>query len=172
MSAKKFLIYKFLPVLILCGILAACELYGEVGGDDTNIPGSLPYLLQGQWAYGSSEKYTITATTIEYTYEGGPPDYNYKGDIKFVSNYSADSGVIIIEYIIKPGYLAYNDKDFFAIYYRNLNANWVKLANAINLSDFTAPDTETLNEAIQKFTRTQMGNYVNWNFQPQTRIGE
>jgi hypothetical protein len=155
-----------------------CELYGKTGGDDTNIEGALPYLLQGEWAHippGSdvvSELYTITAETMGYGYAGANNiGTDFKGNIRFVSNYSGDSGVIIVEYTEKPSYAAYNGLSFFAVYYRNLNAGWVQLANAINLRDKSAPDTATLEEAVAKFTRLNMGNYVDWSVvQAQRRI--
>jgi hypothetical protein len=159
-------------------LFSRCELYGKVGGDDTNIEGALPYRLQGEWAYippGSeraSEVYTITADTIRYGYAGDNNiGTNFKGNIRFVSNFSGDSGVIIIEYTEKPSYALYNGLPFFAIYYRNLNAGWVQLANAINPDLQSAPDTASLEEAVAKFTRMTMGNYVNWAVvQPQRRI--
>jgi hypothetical protein len=61
--------------------------------------------------------------------------------------------------------------DFFAIYYRNLKAGSIQLANAINLSDRTAPDVASQAEAVAKFTRMKMGLYVDWGVvQPQRRI--
>jgi hypothetical protein len=175
MKTRSFFACFTLAVILL---FSRCDLYGKVGGDDVNIEGALPYLLQGEWAYippGSelaSEVYTITAETIAYGYAG---DNNigtdFKGNIRFVSNYSGDSGVIIIEYTEKPGYALYNGLPFFAVYYRNLNDGWVQLANAINPDQQSAPDTASLEEAVAKFTRMKTGNYVNWAFvQPQRRI--
>jgi hypothetical protein len=170
----------FLHVFFLLAVLAvfsACELYGKVGGDDTNIEGALPHLLRGEWAYtppGSelpAEIYTITGDTIEYGYGGGESDTGFSGIIRFVSNYSSDSGIIIIEYTEKPSYLLFNGLDFFGIYYRNLREDSVQIANAINLDDNSAPDTATLEEAKARFTRMKMGLYVNWGVvQPQRRI--
>ncbi|MDR0623842.1 MAG: hypothetical protein LBG10_05365 [Treponema sp.] len=170
-------------VLLITGALffSACDLYGLVGGTEANIPGSLPFLLRGKWAYtqpGNSvpaELYTITGATIEYGYGGGSSVYDFSGTVEFVSNYSAGSGVIIVKYdpAKKPRYPLYNNGSFGAVYYRNLRADAVQLANAINLSDMSAPDTAALDEAVEKFTRTAMGAYVNWgNVQPQRRIGE
>lgn len=158
-------------------LLNACELYGKVGGDDTNIQGALPELLRGEWVYtqpGSStpaERYVVEETTLQYGYGGGESETNYKGNIRFVSNYSGDSGIIIIEYTERPYYPKYNGKSFFGIYYRNLTYDTVQLANATNLIDYYSPDTETLEEAIGKFTRLKMGSYVDWGVvQPQKRV--
>jgi hypothetical protein len=158
------------PVLFFAG----CELYGKPGGDDTNVPGELPSLLQGTWAFppeNPSELYTITADTVEYGYGDGASPMDFKGAICFVSNYSDDSGVIIIEYTEPPSYKKDNDRSFFAVYYRDLRSGSVKLANATTLRDYSAPDTATLEEAKEKFTRGKMGSYVDWGtVQPQERI--
>jgi hypothetical protein len=176
MNKRRAVSVFFSAAVIL--LVFGCELYGKVGGDEANIEGALPYLLQGQWAYippGSeraSEIYMITPETIAYGYPGDDNiGTSYTGTIRFVSNYSADSGVIIIEYTEKPSYALYNGLPFFAVYYRSLNADWVQLANAINPDLQSAPDTATLEEAVAKFTRLTMGNYVNWALvQPQRRV--
>jgi hypothetical protein len=183
----KFLFVKKTRRLILLPLLAAaallfsrCELYGQVGGDDTNIEGALPHLLQGEWAYtpsGSdiaSEVYTITGETISYGYAGEDNiGTGFAGNIRFVSNYSSGSGVIIIEYTVKPTYPEYNGKNFFALYYQNLHADWVQLANTTILPPpaLTSTDVDSLDEAKAKFTRMKMGMYVDWPVvQPQQRI--
>ena len=182
--SKKFpavrpLLHAFFVVAAL-GLLAGCELYGTVGGDNANIPGSLPFLLRGEWAYiqpGTSvpaERYVITDTALVYGYGGGASPFDYAGTIAFVSNYTSDSGVIIVKYDPgkNPGYPNYNNGEFCAVYYRNLADGSVQLANAINLSDMSAPDTATLDEAAAKFTRMMMGVYVDWGaVQPQRRMG-
>lgn len=174
----KFPAPPFYAFFVLVGVLffPACEPYGKVGGDDTNIQGALPDLLRGEWAYippGSdipSEVYRVSGDTISYGYGSGSSPTDYTGAIRFVSNYSADSGLIIIEYSKPPSYALYNGLSFFAVYYRNLNSATVQLANAIN-PDYSAPDTATLEEALRKFTRLRTGYYVNWGVvQPQRRI--
>jgi hypothetical protein len=182
-SIAFFAPFVFAVVLLLSG----CELYGKVGGDGPNIPGSLPFPLRGTWVYIQSgndvpaEQYIIADTdtvdgpSIEYGYGGGSSPYDYAGTIAFVSNYSSDSGVIIVKYdpAKKPEYSLYNGGDYGAVYYRNLRAGSVQLANAIKLSDMSAPDTATLDEAVEKFTRMMMGTYVDWGaVQPQQRAGE
>jgi hypothetical protein len=169
--------FFFLAALFFSG----CDLSDRTGGEDANIPGSLPFLLRGTWEYKQpgntepAEQYTITDTAIEYGYGGGSSVYDYAGTIAFVSNYDSGSGIIIVEYdpAKKPSYSRYNDGDFCAVYYRNLQSGSVKLANAINLSDMSAPDTATRDEAVEKFTRMKMGIYVDWGtVQPQVRITE
>ena len=170
--------YSLTALLILL-FLSGCELYGKIGGADTNIQGSLPALLRGEWIYiqpglsTPAERYVIEEDIIQYGFGGGKSEYDYKGDIRFVSNYSANSGVIIIEYIDtqRPNYAGYNGNSFFGIYYRNLSKNTVQLANAIRLTDMSSPDTATLDEAIGKFTLSNRGTLVNWsNAQYQSRV--
>ena len=157
-------------------LFAACDLYGKIGGDDTNIEGALPELLKGEWVFPAtgipSERYVIGTETIEYGYGGGESVFDFKGIIRFVSNYSTDSGVIIIEYTEAPSYALYNGNSFFGIYYRNLKNDTVQIANSTNLADgYSAPDTATLDEAIAKFTRLFMGNYIDWGYvNPQRRV--
>jgi len=169
---------KFAILLFVALFLAGCELYGKVGGEDINIRGALPDLLKGEWAYlpagtGTlAERYVIDNSTLQYGYGNGDVT-DYKGNIRFVSNYSSTSGVIIIEYIDgeQPVYSKYNGNPFFGIYYRSLKNNTVQLANAINLNDVSSPDTVTLDEAVEKFTRLAMGNFVDWGVvQPQSRV--
>lgn len=177
--SRKHIFIKSLYLFPVFGflLLAGCELYGKVGGDDMNLQGALPELLRGEWVYtppGSvvpSERYIIDQNTIQYGYGGGESETNYKGNIRFVSNYSSDSGIIIIEYTERPYYPKYNGNSFAGIYYRNLANNTVQLANAINLTDSSAPDTATLEEAVGKFTRFATGNYVDWGVvNPQKRV--
>jgi hypothetical protein len=179
-QAARPLCYAFF-IFAAALFFSGCDLYGTAGGNDVNIPGSLPFLLRGKWVYvqpGNSvpaEQYTITGAAIEYGYGGGSSVYDYAGAIAFVSNYDSGSGVIIIEYdpAKKPGYSRYNNGNFGAVYYRNLQDDSVRLANAINLSDMSAPDTATLDEAVKKFTPMMMGVYINWgNVQPQKRAAE
>ena len=178
-----------LVMFYLTLLFPGCELYGKIGGNDENIQGALPPLLRGEWVFiqpglsTPAERYLIEENTIQYGYgasseggtenDGAESEYDFKGTIHFVSNYSPDSGVIIIEYFDshRPSYAGYNGNSFFGIYYRNLKNNTVQLANAINLADFSAPDTATLEEAIAKFTRLKMGSYVDWSaVQHQSRV--
>ena len=119
----------------------------------------------------AGDGYIITGTTVEYFYDKGSSPTDYKGTIEFVSNYNSNSGLIIIEYTVKPTYSGYNNGDYFAVYYRNLGTNSVQLANTTTLPDYSCPDTATLEEAKAKFTRMTMGNYVDWSVvMSQTRI--
>jgi hypothetical protein len=167
----RFACFVFAVILLFSG----CELYGTAGGDDANIEGALPYMLQGKWAYppaAPDEVYTITGKKISYA-SASDSTFGYEGTIEFVSNYSSNSGLVIIRYTVKPAYPAYNLKDYFAIYYRNLNPGWVQLANAAILSSPTSPspDVGSLDEAKAKFTRMTLGKYVDWgNVMPQRRI--
>jgi len=188
---KKNVTSRFLILLLLflTLILSCCEPYGKIGGSDENIQGALPPLLRGEWVFiqpgltTPAERYLIEENTIQYGYgssseggtenDGAESEFDFKGNIHFVSNFSSNSGVIIIEYFDthRPRYAGYNGNSYFAVYYRNLKNNTVQLANAINLVDLNAPETATLEEAIKKFTRLGMSGFVDWSVvQHQSRV--
>ena len=161
--------FAVLVLVIFVVALGGCAADGIEEIDDTNYPGDLPTLLIGEWGF-ATETYTIEENSLEYVFldeEWG--DFGYKGEISFVSNYSPNSGVIIIRYTEFPPF-GDSTKPYTAFYYRNLGNNTVQLANVINQGDFSSADTATLEEAIAKFTRGQMGNFVDWSVvNPQIR---
>ena len=157
---KKFLNAVFVLVL-LAAVLVSCD---SNIADDTNDEGTLPEGLIATWSSIWGDGYRIGKTDFQYTSDYGDA---YAGTIEFVSNYSNNSGVIIIKYSTPPANLIYgteqpfyNGNDYTAVYYRNLTNAEVDLARAINLIDFSSVDTATLNEAKSKFTRGKMGDYV------------
>jgi len=170
-----------LQLIVLLAIIAVqgCDLYGKVGVDDVSIPGELPKLLCGEWVFiqqgaiTPAERYLIDEETLQYGYGEEESTFGFRGAIRFVSNFSDTSGVIIIEYFEdgRPSYPDHNG-NFFAIYYQNLNNDTVQLANSTEINDnYSAPDTAALEEAIKKFTFLKMGNFVDWgSVQPQSRV--
>ena len=143
--------------LVLVMALGACS-------SDTSADNDVS--LKGQWD-SEWDGYIINDTTLEFIDDFG---FAYKGDIKHINEFSSNSGVVIIKYTQFP---SGNDqsKPYTAVYYRNLTTGTVQLANVINLGVFTSADTETLEEALAKFTLGQMGNFVDWSVvQPYTRV--
>jgi len=142
---------------LLWAVLASCD-SGTIGGDDVNIPGALPAELAGTWE--DYDSFTIDTTTNPATleYDGGGWG-DYQGTIVFVSNYDSKSGLIIVEYTTgAPD----TGKPFHSIYYLNLTSGTVSLNNTWQDNgggDYNA-DTATLDEAKEKFTLGQMGNYM------------
>ena len=168
-------IVRIFPLALALAFLASCgDLYGTIGGDDINLPGALPQSLAGQWVFPATgapaERYIIDseAGTFQYIDYSGT-GFGFSGHIRFVSNFSSSSGIIIIEYIEPP--LDWGGTNpFFGIYYRNITGNTVQLANSFDLVNRITPDTATLDEATRRFTRGRMGRYVDWGVvQPQWR---
>jgi hypothetical protein len=165
---KKSLKRALLAILVfglLAAFLAGCKIIGEL---DINIPGTLPDGLVGEWfavdeGYGS-DGFIITKTgsTITLEYDGGGPyGLDYTGTIRFVSNYDTKSGVIIIEYETPPDYGYESGKEFHAIYYLDFKPETsVELNNTANSSEPYNADTATLIEAVSKFSKGNMGNYM------------
>ncbi|MDR1972214.1 MAG: hypothetical protein LBQ46_09870 [Treponema sp.] len=84
-----------------------------------------------------------------YTSDWG---YGFEGIIWHVEYYTADSGVIIVEYTVPP--TAYTPPgNFQGVYFKELKANSVILGSAYTAADLGATPVEvaTLNEAMEKF---------------------
>ena len=176
-SFLSFFPKKIFSAVFVLGFLAAvigCA--SNITDDGTNTQGTLPEQLRGEWVFtplGSdspADYYIINENTLQYVMDD--PDYgsDFTAPIRFVSNYSGDSGVIIIEYT--QGYIfgaKYDDEyPFTGIYYKNLSGNTVQLANAYDGNGRT--ETATLDEAKAKFTRNKMDTYVSWAYvQPYTK---
>ena len=166
-----------LVLVLLAAVFAGCD--SNIADDDINIQGTLPAVFHGTWEYipsGSdvvAESYIIDENTLRYISHDedySAFDSDYTAAIRFVSNYSSNSGVIIVEYTSGNiwGFPYDEDYPFTATYYRNLGGNTVQLANAYDASGLT--ETATLDEAIAKFTRSKMDTYVSWSYvQPQTK---
>jgi len=169
-AKSKSVVFAALVLVLLTAFMIGCKTESE---DDTNIPGKLPATIISEWDCLGIELYTIAADTIEYE-----PGYKaaYKGTIEFVSNYSSDSGLIIVKYTTPPSHTIWenfvdtgkpfhvNGYDYTAVYYRNLTSSTVQLANVINLVNNSSVDTLTLDEAKTKFTKSNAGKYVDWNY--------
>jgi hypothetical protein len=158
---------KALPLLLALGLVATL-LSGCPGGG----AGDRASLI-GTWKSSFNETWIITPTTVTTD--------TYTGTIVNNPNFTASAGVIIIEYTLpKPKYYEYDTNppygiingiisgpinppgDFYAIYWKELTAGSVELANAWNISDMTpagAPETTTLGEAKTKFT---LDNAASW----------
>jgi hypothetical protein len=160
-----------IPVfLVLCLCLGA----GLFTGCDTGatppleIPGNIAPLV-GYWDSGTGDGYIITAATLEYY---GYTDARFTSKVREVINFDASSGVIIVEYTTTPIGVGYVPTDnFLGIYYRNLTANSVKLANSYTVANWLTPvETATLDQALAKFTLANVDLFVNnWNFAGQIR---
>ena len=157
-KVKKFL-FTGLFFLAMAAILGGCSTDSE---DDTNVPVSLPAALFGKWVSSFNDYFEITNAggTQTITYNDGGYGFGYQGSIDFVSNYDSKSGVIIIKYTDNTNKNKTNP--FHAIYYLNLtNTKSVEFNNTSDIANnYADADTTTLNEAINKFTRGNMSNYM------------
>ena len=115
-KTNKFLITA---LVFLAITLAGCSLDED---DDGNI--------YGKWETQFGDIYVIEEINFTYVSDWG---FGYSGRIGFSSEFTANSGVLIIEYTVPPTYDGYNNNPFTAVYYRNLTGSTVQLANVINL---------------------------------------
>ena len=157
LRGRRFL-FASLVFVLLTAFLAGCSTDSE---DDTNLQGALPNALIGKWVAGFGDSYEFASAGATHTlkYDDSGFGMGYQGSIEFVSNYDSKSGVIIIKYTDNTNKNKQNP--FHAIYYLNLASVTVELNSTWDATheDYDA-DTTTLNEAINKFTRGNMGNYI------------
>ncbi|MDR2742564.1 MAG: hypothetical protein LBB98_10475, partial [Treponema sp.] len=109
-----------------------------------------------------SDGYVISFLSLEYDDgSNGLWGMNFAGNIKYVSAYGTDTGVIIIEYTEEPSMsYATGTSDYEGIYYKKIADDTIKFANAY---DATGTDTLSLAAAIVKFSQTNESTFVaNW----------
>ncbi|WP_062328015.1 hypothetical protein [Treponema endosymbiont of Eucomonympha sp.] len=133
--------------------------------------------LIGEWKFeyeGGYELYAITTTTFVYGGASGEAGYSetFSGTIEYASNFS-DNGVIIVQSDNLPDYFGESGNQYLGIYYRDLTAKTVKIANPtdLNHTDGYGPTaTDTLDGAKAKFTVDAAVDFVNWSMvQSQTK---
>jgi hypothetical protein len=181
-AVRRRLMWRNVFALFVMFCLSATLLFT---GCKTDSNDDEKYSLNGTWVYNSdygSEKYIIDTNAKTLEYEG-----NFKGKIHETTYFTSSSGVIIIEYDVdgKPEYWDYSNfpevegpypplGDFLGIYFINLSATSVQLANA---SDATYTDSyyrceaASLNEAKTKFTADNVDLFIfDWSYvQPQVK---
>jgi hypothetical protein len=174
MSEKNFFgqnpLFKraFSMVFVLFLVLGALAFMGcPMDDDDSGFVDDhkLNAVLEGTWKDTSAgDVYEIATGTVIYK-----SDYSgeEKGDIEYISNFSADSGVIIIKYNTPKD----NGRTYGAVYYRELKTDGetsVKISIAGKYestepwADIT-PVITTLEKAKEEFTEANGdGNYVTY----------
>jgi hypothetical protein len=106
--------------------------------------------------------YVITSGTLKY--DDGYPNFagDFVGDIKYICSYAGntDKGIIIIEYTEKPGspYTTGPDTNYMGVYF-DYTATFPQFAGSY---DTTGTATDTLADAIAKFTEANEATYISY----------
>jgi hypothetical protein len=158
------------PLALFCLTLlfSGCQM----GEDDFVDDHILNQNIIGTWTSEYNDSYIVTATTLSYDDGWGG---NYGGAIKYISNFSGNAGVIIIEYDDNniptyyddpehhwgdPNYIIPLKGNFIGIYYTQLRpGDLVKMGTANEDGGAEAP---TLDAAKEAFTRGKRGSYITW----------
>jgi hypothetical protein len=154
-SKKGLLAGKILSLLFVLFLLTGAAALSGCKTEDEDTGN-----LVGNWVSAYNETWTITATTVTTA--------TFAGTIENSPNFEAPAGVIIIKYTTKPQYYDYGPApeytqtgpfdppgDYYAIYWKGLEAAKAEFSNAWDISDFNhtgAPETTTLDAAVTKFT--------------------
>jgi hypothetical protein len=156
---------KALPFFLALCFVTGAALFSGCAMDGGDGGGS----IYGSWKSSFGETWTITPVTVTGD--------AYAGTIVNNPDFGASAGVIIIKYTTKPQYYDFDSNppydvtggpydppgDYYAIYWKELTAASVEIANAWDITDFSyngAPETKTLEEAEKKFTLDNVALYV------------
>ncbi|MDR2181143.1 MAG: hypothetical protein LBN92_00525 [Treponema sp.] len=161
---KKKAAFRLLPLVVMLFMTAACE--------NPSTPPAVS--LTGTWRSTYGDTYVITDNFLRYDdgFGGG-----YSGNIRAVSWFTSNSGVIIIEYTTdgKAQYYEYDEDwnvtgtfdppgNFQGVYFRGITSNSIQLANAyddqIDTVNHGAPETTSLKAAKEKFTLDNVDGFV------------
>jgi hypothetical protein len=117
--------------------------------------------LVGVWT-SPYDGWTITSDgeTATVTYDDGGYGYDFAGTIASVTNFTANSGVLIIQFThVGAGYGGTVGK-YEGIYFSDLSGTFVNMAQAAAPVTYAVPETDTLAEAETRFTLAGMTSYV------------
>ena len=157
-----FLFKKSLVILVLAAsfLLFSCS---EPG--DSEFYGMW---LDGKW-YTQYDGYIIKMDELTLEYDDGGYGFDWKGDIGGVVlfNTNGTAGVILIEFTKKPvdfDTQAEPAGDFSAVYFRNMTATGMELANVAEIDggNTITSTANTLTAAKSKYTAGAVGNFVSF----------
>jgi hypothetical protein len=162
LKVKKYL-FASLVLVLLAAFLGGCD--NNVGSDlDLQRSLRVPNGLVGMWVEEAGDWFHIERTagtdTISTGWMPGEPDWS--GTIlQVIFSPEQQSGVIIIE-LDEFGYKD-SKRPFTAVYFLNFMPLTSVSLNAANNENYPNwnPDTETKEEAINKFTFEKIDNYIN-----------
>jgi len=120
-------------------------------------PVDTAFIPAGEWADSFGGSYTITNTGV--TFDDGFGYGDFTGTISGVSDFSANSGVLIIK--ITSSTVGYTVDKFTGVYYKDYTASHVFLANAIDES-YAPIEKNTFDEAKNTFTVDNVGTHVTY----------
>jgi hypothetical protein len=163
---------RILPAVLLCLapvlLFLSCPMEGGEGGGSggsgSSGGGGTPPSLFGTWLgvvlpENTPDTYVISAGTLVYDDNSAAYQFEYAGDIKEIAAFTNGAGVIILQYTsVHPSQGTVGD--FFGVYYRELSAGTVKMANAYDLNSKEYPSADSLEHAQTQFTAGNAGNYV------------
>ena len=148
-------------------LFLSCPMEGSTGGgggDGGGGGGGNTPTLYGTWQgvvkpTNTPDTYTISATELRYDDNSPAYNFEYKGSITKIVTFDNASGVIIIQYTEVPASQG-TVGGYFGVYYRDLSAGTVKMANAYDLSQNAYPSAASSGDADKMFTEGNAGKYV------------
>jgi len=118
-----------------------------------------PGVLHGIWESDIGDYYNIDLVKDKIEY-GGFDEYDFKGDIHEVVEFTGSSGIIFFEYTYKGSYyVTAADGEFSGIYFMNLTSSTVEFSNPYDPVTMESPTAVSLSAAKAKFTKNNLQDY-------------
>jgi len=132
-------------------LFTGCKMEPELVSDNAG------FIPVGEWKSDYGDSYTITDTSVVYDDGFGYGDFT--STILRASDFSADSGVLIIK--ITSSSVGFTVDKFTCVYYKGYTASHVYLANPIDGS-YAPIEKNTLAEAKNTFTVDNVETHVTY----------
>ena len=137
-----------------CFILALAASFLFFGCPDGNNPVDAGFIPVGEWE-SDWDSYKITENSVDYFMEGGGyPDSIMKGSIERASDFSIDSGVLIIKITEASDHTV---GKYTGVYYSAYTSSSIKMGTAWAGGWIEA---DTLTAAISLFTVDNVGTHI------------
>ena len=160
-----FLSRKFLVLCVLVCLSAAFLFTGcSAGNGEVENTGFIPV---GLWAT-DFDRYDITGGSLDYLMDNSswnPENDLLQGQIVRAVDFSGNSGVLIIRVNRASGPLIANTVGrYTGVYYRDYSGSSIRLANAVDLTDWSPIEASSISAAETLFTLDNSHLHVDWSF--------
>ena len=158
----------FLSRSVFSLFVVVCLVLLSVGCSMENgEPENTGFVPVGLWAT-DFDRYDIKENFLDYLMDNSawnPENDVLQGNIVRAVDFSGSAGVLIIRVSRADGPLITNTVGrYTGVYYRDFSGSSIRLANAIDLADWSPIEASSISAALSLFTVDNSNMHVDWSF--------